>query len=142
MHGLPHVRITAPDGLDRSATPCSFAASAAKSKFHDSRVFNSHSSEFARHRLGAETVGPQSPHAPFGGDWVRCIGHAIFEAVESLRCRTCDADAQDKSEKAVIKVTGKMQSPRYSFPKSSRFTAGAKQKVSKTHLCTQGARHR
>ena len=78
----------------------SFAKSASKSKFHDSRVFNSHSNEFSRHTLGGETVGPQSDHALFGGDW-------------------------DKSDEALVgSHTGKMQSPRYTFPRSSRFAPG------------------
>ena len=101
---------------------CSFAKPTAK--------FKMHSNEPSRHRPEEAKVGPQSPHALFGGDWVRCIGRAFWGPYISLRCRLCAA--QDKSDEAVmIGVTGKRHSPRYSFPKSSRFTATVQQ-VSKS----------
>ena len=52
-----------------------------------------------------------------------------FEAVtQFLSCTTCGL--QDKSEKTLAGVTGKMKSPRYSFSKSTRFAPGQQQQVS------------
>lgn len=77
------------------------AARTPRGRFEDTRVFTSHSNDFARDKLGSETVGPNSSHASFGGDWDH-------------------PDPEGNGYNRVQSVTGKMKSPRYTFSKAQR----------------------